>query len=141
MLCRKGGENIKAKKDFPYSAKELEKRIDAYFSRCDEQNEKYTPAGLCLAIELPHKRMRELAGIQSATGEQQAGIQCSHLHLLQRALLHVQSQLEARTDTMATFLLRQPELGGYKDKAQAGDKDGEKNVIVRLEGITADAFD
>ncbi len=141
MLCRKGGENIKAKKDFPYSAKELEKRIDAYFSRCDENKDRYTPAGLCLAIELPHKRMKELMRIQGAAEEQQAGIQCSHLHLVQRALLKVQSQLEARTDTMAAFLLRQPELGGYRDKAQAGDKDAEKNVIVRLEGITANAFD
>lgn len=143
---------MKTKQDFEYSLKELGERIDAYFDLCDEKGQKYSDAGLCLALDIPHIRMKILSRLgdeylslnPAVRGEfeQEHGAefaQWRHLVLLKRALLRVQGQLAVRTDSCAIFQMKQPWLGEYSDKQTGGS--AAVNVSIRLVGMgREDAF-
>lgn len=130
------------KKDFEYSQRDLEIRIDKYFEDCDKRNRKPTMPGLCNWLYLSRNRMTKLLRYAELYTETTANrkemladegveqdIQFGHCLILQRASQRMQDDLEQNTDTISLFKLKQGWYGGYTDKAAAAEN---PNVSIKI---------
>lgn len=111
------------------SEEELRQVCDGYFSACDEAELFYGEAGLALHLGVKLDTLRDWYD-----GKRRPELQ----EEVQRAYLRIQSQLESSPAyvgkgmvTKSIFLLRQPRLGGYQDKAETRQ---DAAVHVRMGG-------
>lgn len=119
--------------DFPYSAAELEKRVDEYFDKCADKKRKPTVHGLCLALEItPYKYEKILKTLRS--GEKYKEFQLAHARIVQRAQMRLCDELQQLKDPMSIFQLKQPVYANFKDKPETEINNNIK-VTVQLEGM------
>lgn len=99
------------------SAAALRERCEAYFAQCDEAESLYGEAGLALYLNVSLATLRDWYDGRKCPALQEE---------TQRAYLRIQSQLETSPVYMgkgmvskAVFLMKQPRLGGYQDRAES----------------------
>ena len=112
-----------------YTAAALRERCEAYFAQCDEAECLYGEAGLALSLQVSLSTLRDWYDGRKCPALQEE---------TQRAYLRIQSQLEASPAYMgkgmvskAVFLMKQPRLGGYQDRAETRQ---EMTVEVKMGG-------
>lgn len=100
-----------------YTARIVRGRSEDYFSRCDKEGSLYGEAGLALALGVSLETLRNWYD-----GQERPDL----TEEVRRSYLRIQSQLESSKAyvgngmaSKAVFLLKQPRLGGYQEKADA----------------------
>ena len=116
------------------SEKELVGAIADYFKTCDEAGELYDEAGMCLALNVDQRQMRDWLN-------QEGPFQ----YIVRRAYLHIQQQIathpvyrEKSMVTKSIFLLKQPQFGGYQDKTE--EKKDISFKVTMGDGVDAEDF-
>lgn len=114
--------------------KELISAISEYFEACDEAETLYDEAGMCLALNVDQKQMREWLNEEGP-----------FQYIVRRAYLHIQQQIathpayrEKSMVTKSIFLLKQPQFGGYQDKTEE-----KKDIAVKVtmgQGVNSEDF-
>lgn len=112
MAGRTGKESPRKRIDAP---RELKEKCEAYFTMCDELGRKYTRPGLALFLGVEPEIITTWAEDTSVKNAETARV-------IKLAVARMTDALEQRTDSMATFLIKQPCYGGYRDRiSDSGD--------------------
>jgi len=96
---------------------EMSREVDAYFAACEESKKRATLPGLCHALGISTDTWETL---RREAEEGKEGKE-AFLWPIRRGMQTLADALEQRTDSMASFLLKQPCYGRY---GESGERSG-----------------
>lgn len=117
------------------TAEELADGIDAYFRKCEETGRKPTKPGLCSSLKIStstwdnwrrYAKENGNSGLSRVTRDKYS----EYAWPMEDALQRMSDELQQRTDSMATFLLRQECYGGYTDRSEGAAGGGNLSLNI-----------
>lgn len=105
---------------------QMSEGVDAYFAACEEEKRRATLPGLCNSLGISTETWETL---RREAEEGKPGRE-DFLWPIRRGMQTLADALEQRTDSMASFLLKQPCYGRYGE----GDKKAPAAILVTFGG-------